>query len=159
MARRQVGDLDGAVAAARESATITEQARDEEAHAYALAHAAYFDLLSDARAEASDEIVAALDVASRGGGRWATAIALLYAAEVAYAYVRNADAAVVLGAAHAAFDAVGEDRWNSEREHWEPTLGALCERLGTELDVLLGRGRELTLDDAVALAERAASAS
>ena len=38
-------------------------------------------------------------------------------------------------------------------------LAALCERLGTELDVLLGRGRELTLDDAVALAERAASAS
>ena len=89
MARRQVGDLDGAVAAARESATIAEQARDEEAHAYALAHAAYFDLLRDARAEASDEIVAALDVASRGGGRWATAIALLYAAEVAYAYERT----------------------------------------------------------------------
>ena len=97
-------------------------------------------------------------MASRGGGSWATAIALPYAAEVVFAYERTADAAVLLGAAQAAFDAVGEDRWSSEREHWEPTLAALRERLGADLDLLLGRGRELAPEAAVALAMRAAFA-
>jgi hypothetical protein len=97
-------------------------------------------------------------VASRGGGSWATAIALLYAAEVVFAYERTADAAVFLGAAQAAFDAVGEDRWSSERDDWEPTLALLAERLGPELDELLDRGRGLAPDEAVALAMRAASA-
>ena len=157
-ARRRAGDLDGAAAAARESAAIAERAGDAEAHAYALAHAGYYDLLRDDREAAAREIVEALEVAARGGGRWSIAIALLFAAQVAFSCERDTDAAMVLGAAHAAFDAVGEDRWSNERDDWEPTLDALAERLGTELDELLERGRELTPDDAVALAVRAASA-
>jgi predicted ATPase/DNA-binding SARP family transcriptional activator len=157
-ARRQVGDLDGAVVAARESVTIAEHAGDEEAQAYALAHAGYYDLLRGDRAAAAREIVAALEVASRGGGRWATAIALLYAAPVALAYDRSADAAVLLGAAHTAFDAVGEDRWSRERNSWEPTLAALRGPLDAELEELLDRGRGLAADEAVGLAVRAASA-
>ena len=154
-ARRRLGDLDGAVAAARESAAIAERAGDKEAHAYALAHVAYYDLRRGDREGAAREVVAALDVASAGGGTWATAIALLFASQVALAYERESDAAVLLGSAHATFDSVGEDRWDHERDDWEPTMETLRERLGTGLEPLLGRGRELRPDEAVTLARTA----
>jgi predicted ATPase/DNA-binding SARP family transcriptional activator len=143
---RRLGDLDEAVEAARESAVIAERLGDAEAQAYALAHVASCLLGRGDLDDATYAIADALRVASGDGGLWARAIALMYAAQVALARGRETDAAVLLGAAQAAFDVVGESRWDAEREEWEPMLDALRTRLGSELEPLLDEGRELEPD-------------
>ena len=158
-ARRRLGDLEGAVAAARESAEISKRAGDREAHAYALAHVASYDLQRDDREGAAGAVVDALRVASEGGGLWATAIGLLYAAQIALSFDLEREAALLLGAAHATFDGVGEGRWEIERDDWEPTLDELRRQLGTDLEPLLEEGRALLADEAVRLALGALPAS
>jgi hypothetical protein len=88
---RLLGDLDSAVAAAREAASIAEDAGNREHHAYALAHMARYDLLRHDPERAAEDIVASLRAASDGGGLWVTAIAFLYASEVALSFDRDAE--------------------------------------------------------------------
>jgi predicted ATPase len=148
----QSGDWERAVELCGRSAALRRDLGDEWGMALALNNAAFAEAQLGRLADAAASMRLALDASMKTDARMLVWGSLDIAAEIAAALQRMAVAARLVGASSRMQEELGAARDSFEGGAFERSVAAIRASLGDEADAEIQRGRELTLDEAAALA-------
>jgi tetratricopeptide (TPR) repeat protein len=148
----QSGDWERAVELCGRSAALRRDLGDEWGMALALHNAAFAEARLGRLADAATSMRVALETSIRTDARMMVWGSLDIAVEIAAALGRMPEAARLVGASSRMQEELGTVRDSFEGGAFERTVAAVRAALGGETDAEIQRGRELTLDEAAALA-------
>ncbi len=157
-AHRKRGEFPQAVAAAQRGAAVLGAIGDDEGRGFCLLVAGAAQVSAGEYRPAFESIRVALPVAAAAADVTTVESCILIRARIAAGLGELELAAKLVGFAEAAYAGRGEDRWEIEREYWEPTFDTVRDGLGKdELRRLTLEGAGMGLDVAASLASEAAT--
>ncbi len=148
----QSGDWDRAVELCGRSSALRRELGDEWGTALALCNVAAAELRLGRLSAAATSLRDALEISLRIEAKTVTAFCLDLSVELAVARERMHEAARLAGAASGAQDELGSVRQAFDQNVFDQVVESIRTSLGADADVEIRRGRELSLDEAAAVA-------
>ena len=148
----QSGDWERVVELCGRSSTLRRELGDEWGMALALSNVAFAELQLGRLSSAASSLRAALDTSMKIDAKTVVNACLDVSVELAVARGKMHEAARLAGATSRLQEELGSVRDSFEGGWFERTVESIRESLGADADAEIQRGRELSLDEAAAVA-------
>ena len=156
-AASQSGDWERAVELCGRSSALRRELGDEWGMALALCNVAFAELQLGRLSSAASDLRVALDASMRVDAKTVVSWVLDVSVGLAVARGRMHEAARLVGATSRLLEELGSVRDSFEGDWFERTVESIRATLGADADAEILHGRELSLDEAAALALAATS--
>jgi hypothetical protein len=148
----QSGDWERVVELCGRSSALRRELGDEWGMALALSNVAFAELQLERLSSAASSLRVALDTSMRIDAKTVVNACLDVSVELAVARGKMHEAARLAGATARLQEQLGSVRDSFEGDWFERTVESIRESLGADADAEIQRGRELSLDEAAAVA-------